>query len=530
MFQIIDVDTNTPVIDTTYPTADDALRARESFPNVKTRIQRIVDDSWILREQARLDDGTYTKLPQFISIYTKRSHYAHVAKKDPTKIAFTESPEKGMRDVQTVIPASTYLGRFAGDLLSAHEIRDIAARYEMRDKVTDSLLTISFDRKAFRFAYNDQPVKSESSNHTSCMAKPAQSYTHGSNLHPAEAYATDEQGLAIAYTVAPDNPTSVTARAVVWPTNMSFVKVYGLEDAHRIALIELLRAKGYTRYSDFIGAPLARIPVHSDTSPYDSDGEFLMPYIDGEERGIEDCPDDGRFFICDNGRGDYIADETCGVMHVGDRSSRRTCDNCGDRLHRDDVYYVNGDTWCQGCYDNEAFNCAYSGESYSNDRGEPTQVWRRLRRRNPAPGNSTHYTVEETWALENAQDHAFYCEHNDQWYASSDFTAIEVTVRTTYTTTRETIGEDGMRRTSVTRTTTTTQTWCLEDTEGECFLCPDCEEYFATDMAHPDSVGTPDGLRCHECWEQYVADMEAKGVPLPSFVNDPRQLTLSDSF
>jgi|GEM_PF-4283893 len=502
MFQLIDVSTGVPVNGDLYITADAALAARAYYPGVKTRIQQVTDDSWMEREASRLVSGHHEVLPSYIVGYTKDGHFAHVAKLDRTKIAFTESPEKGMRDIQTVVPASTYLARFAGDQLSPDKIRDLAARYESRLVVNSSTLVISHARDAFRFAYNDQPVKSESSDHVSCMARSARSYTGTLNLHPAEAYATDQDGLAIAYTTDPQNPNSVTARAVVWPRFNHFVRVYGLTDQYRIALTAMLKERGYERTNSFAGAPLNRIPAETELDADDEDGTFLMPYLDGEDKCVDDHPAKRRFFICDSG--DYAADETGGTIEVGNYS-RTQCGCCGDRMHRDDDQYsVDGEVWCLSCFDNEAFTCEYHGESYSHSNGDPTTVWRRARRRDHNGIGSPWRTWEETWSGDAAQSYAFHCENTDQWYANGDYTAMEVIVNTR-------VG---------------TQTWCQEETEGEYFRCPDCEEIFANDMAHPESVNTG-VMRCHECHDAYVAEQEERGYPMPTFVADANQLELN---
>lgn len=503
MFQLIDVSTNLPVNDTVYTSADEALAARSSYPDVKLRLQRFVDDSWKEREASRMEDGTYELLPDYISVYTLFDHFAHVSKTDKAKIAFTASPEKGMENSKTILSASAYLGRFAGDKLLPHKIRDLAAQYESRLSVNDESLVISFERSAFRFAYDGQPVKSESSEHLSCMAREARSYTGSANIHPAEAYATDDQGLAIAYTVDPSHPRSVTARAVLWPKEQSFVRVYGLSEAYRQALTALLKALGYDRSNSLSGAPLARIAVDTGFTSDEDDGVFLMPYIDGNDKCVSDRPDKRRFFICDAYSADYKADSTSGTISVG--GDRCTCDNCGDVMDSDDDQYtVNDDqTWCLSCYENEAFICERTNDAYGNDRRSYT-VYSRVRTYNSATGfNYGWRTTEETWSRYAVDNYAFRCEHSDCYYDERHFTAIDVNVNT----------RGG------------SEVWCEEETKDLHFKCPDCGEYFANDMAHPDSVGT-DTLRCVECYEQYVAALEARGEPLPSYVRDANQIEM----
>lgn len=505
MFQLIDATTGVPVNDTVYTSYSDALAARVDYIDIKTRIQPYVDNSWRVREEARFLDGDYERLPDYIQTFTVPDHYAHVSKTDSSKVAFTASPEKGMTNTKTVVTASSYLGRFASERLKPHEIRDLAARYEMRNIVNDSTLVISHERSAFRFAYDSQPVKSESSDHISCMAKPARYYTHGlSNpLHPAEAYATGDRGLYIAYTTDPTNPQIVTARAVLWPTNMYYVRVYGLDENYRRSLTILLGFKGYERSDSFDGAPLARIPVDPGVHATDEDGRFLMPYIDGDDKYISDSPGEKRFYVCDSGSGNYRADDTIGIVHVGRTGCR--CENCGGRLDEDDDQFIVDDdqVWCMGCFDNEAFTCERNGSTYSNSNGDPTTVNRR-ERRTYGPHAGEWRTFTEVWCSDAARYYAFHCEHTDEWYCQRSYTSIGVTTNT--------------RR--------GTETWCHEACEGDFFACPDCDEYFALDMAHPDSVGTG-ALRCVDCYNEHNADQEARGYPKPTFVDDPHQTTLA---
>jgi len=336
----------------------------------------------------------------------------------------------------------------------------------------------------------------------SCMARAARSYTGTLNLHPAEAYATDQDGLAIAYTTDPNDSQRVTARAVLWPREKTFIRVYGLTDQYRIALTEMLREREYGRTTSFAGAPLNRIPAETECDATAEDGTFLMPYLDGEDKSVDDYPTKRRFFICDCG--DYAADETSGTIEVG-RGSRCQCENCGYRVDDENTYVVDEfHTWCESCYENEAFTCQYSGDVCSNSSGDPTTVWRRSRRSMHNGIGSPWRTWEETWSGSAAQSYAFHCENTDQWYADSDYTVMEVIVNTR----------------------AGTQTWCQEETEGEYFRCPDCEEIFANDMAHPESVNTG-VMRCHDCHNAYVAEQEERGYPMPTFVADANQIPLS---
>lgn len=503
MYVLVNAETNERMSNDTYFTAQEAEIARGLYLGVKTRIKMLVDDSWMERERSRLYDGTYTKLPDYLDTFTQPHHFAHVAKQDPAKLAFTATPEKGMQNIQTVISVSTYLGRFTA--LSGDQIRDLAARYESRNTINDETLVINYTRKAFRFAYDNQPVKSESSDHTSCMARSARSYTghlvFHPYLHPAEAYSTDQDGLHIAYTTDPRHPDTVTARAVVWPKRMHYVRVYGLEERDRIGLQSLLQSRGYTRRYSFEGAPLARIGLGNGNDA--EDGTFLMPYIDGDTKTVDDHPSVKRFYICDNG--DYVADETSGCIKVGNAHTNATCDHCGDRMHSDDGHTVGGDLWCESCYENESTYCEYYEENYPSHDGFTSVFIARyaergedgFRRRDPYAR-----PIEQTWCDDAAGNYAFYCDMTDRHYHNEHFTSIEVVV-----------DRHG-----------TTETWCMEQTRDDWFRCDECGQNYDIDLRYEHVV-------CVDCHKANEAESEGRGYPvpvavLPAHIDDVRQLDL----
>ena len=173
MFRVIFADTGEAALSLTFASASEASAIRACLATPRPlRIARIVNDSWRIRETHRLYRGEYKPLPAiianaewFVNSDADKNHFAHRANSDSAKIAFTESPEKGMDDKQTVIPINRYLARYFGDKLRSEEIAKISALYTAQDYN----LTIGNDAQAFRFAYSDQEVKSESSLHPSCM-------------------------------------------------------------------------------------------------------------------------------------------------------------------------------------------------------------------------------------------------------------------------------------------------------------------------------------------------------------------------
>ena len=159
---------------------------------------------------------------------------------------------------------------------------------------------------------------------------------------PVRVYATTSHGL-------PDNNLrlfiqytgelfgddfKVHARAIVNIATNEYVRAYG------DAADAILRASGYERDTDCLdGALLARIP-HPE-----HDGAVLMPYLDGNQDGVDEEGADA-FRICDCY--DYEAQDADGYIWIDD--DRCACTACGERFDEDDVYVASdGGYVCQHC-------------------------------------------------------------------------------------------------------------------------------------------------------------------------------------
>ena len=154
---------------------------------------------------------------------------------------------------------------------------------------------------------------------------------------PVRVYATTSHGL-------PDNwlrlfiqytgelfgdDFKVHARAIVNIATNEYVRAYG------DAADAILRANGYECDTDCLdGALLARIP-HPE-----HDGAVLMPYLDGNQDGVDEEGADA-FRICDCY--DYEAQDADGYIWIDD--GRSACAECGGRFDEDDIYVA-----CDGGY------------------------------------------------------------------------------------------------------------------------------------------------------------------------------------
>jgi hypothetical protein len=475
MFKLINVETGEPVSEIVYSSPQEAMEAGKQLP-VKTRLQRVVDDSWKLREAARLTDGTYEPLPDFVLVYitNQDKHFVHASKSDPDRVAYTQTPEKGMVDVQTTTTLGSYLSRYEPSLPD-HAVRELVEKFTNRN--TDaSAVVIDYTAKAFRFAYEGQPVSHEASTQVSCMAYEARHYDCRP-YHPAEAYSTGPNGLHIAYILDPEDSKAIKSRAIVWPRDMTFVKVYGRNEDNRTQLRVALEKLGYGRASSFRGALLAKISL-------DDDGTFVMPYLDGSAQCVDEYDED-NFVIAKDG--DYSAEDTSGVLDIGRNSNRFTCDSCGDRCHVDDAARVSGESWCETCVQDYAAWCQYNDEYVHQDDIREVYVI-----------GCNGRARAESWGSGPVARHAFRCDCTDRLYSREDYTAATVHV-----------DHRG-----------TTETWCAEACEDDFFECADCGECFTMDFfSHFDDKQGP---ICHDCADK----RREAGEFIPSYIPNINQQEL----
>lgn len=263
---------------------------------------------WREREQYRLTHQ-YEALPVFFrDILTKNQnseteyHYAHRAK-DGKSVSYTPSHEYGVLDKRTVISPGRYVQKYFGTILSQSEVREAANKFHM-DLFSDLQFHTGGTREAFRFAFEDQDVKSPSSSFRSCMSYHRSHYcSYDLPCHPAEVYAAGD--LAIAYFTHPEAPQRVLARSVIYPEKKTHSKIYAANHRYHDLMKARLEADGYSFSEDLFGARLLRIHLGDD--------DYVMPYIDGEYNGVSTLTDE-FFRIIQNGQ--YEPDTTHGFISI----------------------------------------------------------------------------------------------------------------------------------------------------------------------------------------------------------------------
>jgi len=251
------------------------------------RIEFRLMDSWIWRtaEQYSLENGEYEPLPILFGDIIRRNdtlrtltllHFPHRSP-DGTKVRFIASHEDGVLGKHTELLPGRYLQRYAKSILTPEQIRDAANRFTI-DLMGNLVLKRGKERTDFRFAYENQDLKSPSSDYRSCMSYGVDYYASSpSDIHPAEIFAAGD--LEIFYLVSEADPNRVLARTIGYPAKKVFSKIYSANHKFYTVLRDKMMALGFKSDPDkFSGASLLKISFKNRFNYL----FYVMPYIDGE--------------------------------------------------------------------------------------------------------------------------------------------------------------------------------------------------------------------------------------------------------
>jgi hypothetical protein len=400
----------------------------------KHQLRVVVSDDWKARELNRFISGEYLPVAwQYAGFWSDRSeelkaHFCHRSKDKPAFIAFTESPEKGARDIQTRLRPGVYLKRYFGDVLSDAEITQFARLHAMLSGETEYEIRFAKTADEIEQIYITGPA--------SCMSESARHY---SGIHPVRVYGDSDLQLAYIKAESSYHEEPIMARALVWPERKVYGRVYPTPEryydsareeakAAQAALIRGLEGLGYSR-GEFEGAKIRKIESR--------DHGHVMPYLDG----VQSVSDIGDFFkICSHG--EYNATNTNGLLEDG-----ALCENCDESHNPDDSRTVytsrHGEqSWCAHCTDNSAFYChgneelyaeyidhvEVDGEIYSLYYARENFYFCQHTREWNADGTTTVYitpTRTEEWCAD-ALEEAFHCDGSCEWYACDAFAMVEV--------------------------------------------------------------------------------------------------------
>lgn len=300
-------------------------------------------ESWYMREIRRFARGEYTPAPWageswYLNSQFDLRHYCHISIDNPGKVAFTESREKGVEDLQLRIRAGRYLHQFYSHVLPPDKIAFWSAKVSIA--TGDPLVKFATTADEIEHVYLTGPH--------SCMAKSAGGY--GGNMNPTRVYGAGD--LAVAYIMAGDD---IAARVLCWPDKKQYGRIYGDGGGYDSELGAMLRAMGYRNDWNFDGARLLKI---------ETCGGYVCPFLDGGNGVFVR----GGFLIISESDAEYSADSEYGL--VGEDCEREYCPNCENYYPEGSGHHIQdqGERWCDSCYENNSQNCD-SCENNFSDRG-----------------------------------------------------------------------------------------------------------------------------------------------------------------
>jgi len=388
MFKLIDYDTKEDYLDSSdnlflFDTGAEASKKAkevEFWFGIKVVVKPYIvpTDEWKDREQGRLDSGEYTKVIPELQKHCLPEHFVHVSKKNPSLIAYTANPDKGVADKQTQSSVMGYLERFA-PTLSYKEREEIHHTHMDMYCAVELKWARTPDEIEYVYTHYSEDACSVSE---SCMRYAADEFT--SQFHPVRVYGDSD--LSVAYLT--DEFGYTVARALVWEEKLIYSRVYGGNDDGN-KLHHLLRKKGfkkscgyyddgeedeYTSDKSFDGALL---PAFLYEGELDNQVDaHVMPYID-EGSFVDLIKVDGKkkFKLNANSSSEkYYCQHTNGLTHdCEELGERYQCYHCTDRYTTtDSMHYVKVDHWstelfCTYCYNNRTFFCEGTQRDYYSD-------------------------------------------------------------------------------------------------------------------------------------------------------------------
>jgi hypothetical protein len=279
--------------------------------------------------------------------------WPHVSIEDPTKLAYSRNWRDILDDRQTRTNVGKYLKRHWPQMPD-HMIRDLVA-VSCTDQIyiTQDLREIIWavevgPRSCMTSNYGSIPFNSEDMRHAMAWKRGERDSADVRwDYHPYSVY-DPEYGWGLCIRI--NSNGDVAGRGLVNNEKMVYVRTYG-EDSNgysgRDFRIEAwLNERGYRREDCWpCGLKLDKID-----HPSNYGASFMVPYIDGSHRNVEDL-------------GDYLVIDECGDYSCGNtdatpdenRPSVGECECCGDTVHEGDDYLWAGRNEnrlvCENCQD-----------------------------------------------------------------------------------------------------------------------------------------------------------------------------------
>lgn len=363
-----------------------------------------------IHTQRKLDSGDYRPVPEGFPV--KWGTGVHMSTTTKDMLAYFPTKRHYERGVPQQIKPGRYVRQFFD--YSDDEVRRLAALCssgELRffSKWQDMLgVYVELD---------------ESGVVSSCMSKDSWGV-----MHPLMVYDNSDVELAVLY--SGDKPV---ARALYNKNTREYPMVYGQWEKMEIALTNA----GF-EHGSLDGARIRRLPARVKSSvtrdnldldnviQYDEDSDcVLMPYIDDHrdlDRSSAQCTNvdiyEDYCVIDSSASGEYEANRhEEGFIDL--TGGKVTCDHCGDRVHPDDTYYVEGsDIYiCECCWTNDTVQVMRG--SYRNQYSATFLI-------NDLPYHVVEISDIYYYDSEVAYDYGYrFSDYDDEWYHVDDVVWVE---------------------------------------------------------------------------------------------------------
>jgi hypothetical protein len=306
-----------------------------------------IEQSWQIREEGRLISNEYEHIPvKWEEIFLNQdedtrnkiwlNYFPHISKEQPSKIAYTENPAKGEKDIQTQIKPGKFLRKIMPDM-SDTEVQRLVQIFN--GVSISGELRIATTEEHIVFVYLNGP--------NSCMGHKTSCYQTGS-IHPVSVYGSGDIGVA--YVENPRDSAKISARAVVNLIGKTYSRIYG-----ESSMIKPLLEKNGWEYSD---TALNGTRLLKRTNDY---GDLIAPYLDGR---CCEITVNGEYLHINEYDGDYTADNTNGLLSAG-----YSCHHCDCSIDENDCRSGGDYDYCDDCWNEFFFCCEDCSETTCNDEG-----------------------------------------------------------------------------------------------------------------------------------------------------------------
>jgi hypothetical protein len=238
-----------------------------------------IDNEWMFRVDQEIKDK-HLQRPESIynsSFYTnsalKYVHRPHIDPSDPNKIRYVSSIADGRKSRMSSMRIGRYLTKHFKDSIGS-EAEVLATQQQIVYETAPVVVKVAMGEDDIQWVFDNGP--------RSCMSKRASDFQVPT--HPCRSYSAGDLGIAY---ILDAEEKKATARAVVWMAKKGYSRIYGDNARLKRGLEQL----GYSPLDTLLGARLKKTPFA---------GTYIVPYIDGHARYLQDIEGQDHFVIQDS--------------------------------------------------------------------------------------------------------------------------------------------------------------------------------------------------------------------------------------